>query len=361
MFGFCFYVFMLFKYVIFTFSHLMIYVPTPKIAVCARSMEFADALKTTVKYQAAGQTFTTVANNTWQIQYNYVSINATVQGVFKGKKQDIEGAVDGMNDQGFSAAALWFDRSAYFPPQEKGAINATYLVDYLLANYTRVQDVIKDVESGKLKVWADEAEYKIYPLHYPLHDKTGVTGILEFTKEKITAKINPTKVCTNAPEIDWHIENLGYYTSLTFASPQIKVGEISYPTNAQGQGFRGIPGDAFPASRFVRTFYGLKCALDNSPPKDSKEAVLLAMHLLNSVDFPKGQCQTTKMEGKELRFVWALYIIVKDLVNNKLYYRTYDSFGCVEVDLATCNFVKENGIKHPLADLPPIPNHDIQS
>lgn len=334
-------------------TDFLIAVPKDNIAVVGRSMEFANTLNSTVKYHKANTTIESVENKKkWTVKYSYLSINANVG-------DHITFPTDGMNSAGFSIGSLWFAGFAAFQdkPTDDNSINLAIVVDYLLSNYSTVQDVLDDINSGKLSVWARPLEQNLCPLHFPIHDKSGACGILEFTKDKTTAIINPSSVCTNAPGIEWHLHNLGYYASLTCQSTKITVGSgdnaMEVPLSGMGSGLRGIPGDYFPASRFVRTYYGLQFCMEHQPPKDSQEAVLLAGHLLNTVDIAKGQNRdfVTVLHPKP-GYDFTQWVVIKDLNAGKLYYRTYNSQAFVTVDLNTITW--EDGENRPLIDAPAI-------
>jgi choloylglycine hydrolase len=113
---------------------------------------------------------------------------------------------------------------------------------------------------------------------------------------------------TNDPFFPWQVENLNSYS---FLRPELKEKDnansvdaseiLDYPANwlppgknvvpfNMGHGFNlgGIPGDASPPSRFVKTFFQREVALQNSPPTNLDEYRVLATGLLNSVFIPLG-------------------------------------------------------------------------
>ena len=54
----------------------------------------------------------------------------------------------------------------------------------------------------------------IYPIHFPLHDKTGHSIVIEFVNKKVHIYNNPVHTCTNSPEFPFHMNNLRNYVSL---------------------------------------------------------------------------------------------------------------------------------------------------
>merc|ERR1712187_368509 len=76
---------------------------------------------------------------------------------------------------------------------------------------------------------------------------------------------------------------------LDYPANWLPEGKTVVPFN-MGHGFNlgGIPGDASPPSRFVKTFFQRQVALQNSPPANLDEYLVLAIGLLNSVFIPLG-------------------------------------------------------------------------
>eukprot|EP00026_Physarum_polycephalum_P011929 Phypoly_transcript_12179.p1 GENE.Phypoly_transcript_12179~~Phypoly_transcript_12179.p1 ORF type:complete len:345 (+),score=49.53 Phypoly_transcript_12179:79-1113(+) len=334
-------------------TDLLLAVPENKVVVAARSMEFSTNLNCKIRFRKAGEGFQGVGGRHWHTHHNYVSIDAVMVRPVDGKATELEGAVDGMNDKGLSVGSLWFANYAKFESAPSAeTVHVTQFVDYLLGTYTLVQDVLNDVNDKKLKIWASDADTTMFPLHYPIHDATGVSGIIEFTKDQTIARINHTHTCTNSPGIDWHLNNLGYYSTLAAVAPPLKVGDVTL--SAGGAGLRGIPGDSYPASRFVRAFYTAKFAVESHPPKTAKDAVILAGHLMNAVDIAIGESQGIKHDNEDASFVYTQWIVVKDLVNRKLFYRTYNSFGFGEIDLLNTDF---SSASFPLVDIPTVLAH----
>ena len=135
---------------------------------------------------------------------------------------------------------------------------------------------------------------------------------------------------TNRPDFEWQINNLRNYVNLDAHDRKDKMlnGLKIGPTGV-GSGMLGLPGDWTPPSRFVRVAYSLDAAL---PVEGATEAVNLAEHLLNVVDIPRGLIKEdpaplVHMEG------YAQWVVIKDLTNLTLYYKTYENTAWKKVDL----------------------------
>jgi len=144
--------------------------------------------------------------------------------------------------------------------------------------------------------------------HWAIADAHGQSIVLEFQEGKPRIYRNTVGVMTNDPFFPWQVENLNSYS---FLRPELKEKDnaisvdaseiLDYPANwlpngktvvpfNMGHGFNlgGIPGDASPPSRFVKTFFQREVALQNSPPANLTEYLVLATGLLNSVFIPLG-------------------------------------------------------------------------
>lgn len=83
----------------------------------------------------------------------------------------------------------------------------------------------------------------------------------------------------------------------------------------------------------MRVAFSLDAAL---PVKDAREAVNLAEHLLNMVDIPKGAIKEhpasfVMLEG------YAQWVVIKDLTNLIIYYKTYENAALKKADLKKFN------------------------
>jgi choloylglycine hydrolase len=93
----------------------------------------------------------------------------------------------------------------------------------------------------------------------------------------------------------------------------------------------GLPGNSTPPSRFVRIAYLKEFA---NPASNSAEAILLATHLLNDVDIPKGTIRDGKNED------YTQWSVIKDLTQKIFSVRTYDSMIFRAIDLKKIDFGK---------------------
>ena len=108
-----------------------------------------------------------------------------------------------------------------------------------------------------------------------VRDRNGDSVVIEFIDGKtvLTEDKNDDHsgfgIMTNEPTIDWHIEN---------------VKHAKWKLNNARPAF-SIPGNFYPDERFLR-IYLLKTAMDK--PTSYREAIMQAVHVLNSVTVPMG-------------------------------------------------------------------------
>ncbi|PZC51665.1 hypothetical protein LH53_09710 [Mesotoga sp. TolDC] len=156
--------------------------------------------------------------------------------------------------------------------------------------------------------------------------------VVEFIDGEMKIYDNPNAVLTNAPELPWHLENLRNYVNLSAYMKEAEINGITYKGMGFGSGYVGIPGDGTPPSRFVRITLLREFS---NPVETEEEGVMLALHLLNTVDIPAG---VSKREGSgPAAFENTQWVTIKDNKNLKLYFRSYDCsslFRCRKVDFS---------------------------
>jgi choloylglycine hydrolase len=195
-----------------------------------------------------------------------------------------------------------------------------------------VRDALKDVV-----VWAETVPQlgSFSPLHYVIHDATGKSIVVEFVGGKMHVYDNHVGVLTNSPTYDWHVQNLRNYANLTAVNaPPVKIGNATYAGTGQGSGLHGLPGDPTPPSRFVMAAATAYLA---DKPRDAAEALIVAEHLINRVDIPKGLVRDYSDGGKPMGD-YTQWTTFRDHANKVYYWKTYNNPGLKAVDLKTLDF-----------------------
>ena len=166
------------------------------------------------------------------------------------------------------------------------------------------------------------------PLHVAVSDATGKALVIEFADGQMNVYDNPFGVLTNSPAFPWQLTNLRNYVNLDAADVKPLVANgVTLPPTGHGAGMLGLPADATPPSRFVRTFFNTQNA---APVKDARAALNLALHILNAVDIPQG---VDRLSGKTLVGDYTQWTVVKDLTNRVVSFRSYGDLSPKAIDL----------------------------
>ncbi|NGX34257.1 MAG: Choloylglycine hydrolase [Candidatus Anoxychlamydiales bacterium] len=296
-----------------------------KNVVVGRSMEFGMKLKSELEIFPRNEKNTSIlANNkkglVWVSKYAYIGVTSF----------GIDLIADGMNEKGLSIGTLWFPGAKHskIPQNETGkTIAIEDLANWILGSFKNLEEVKEGLEN--IYIWFHEIKplKETPPIHFALHDATGKSIVIEFLDGQMHITDNKVGVLTNAPKFEWQVTNLSNYINLTAVNKKVAHfdGTVIDPTG-EGTGLLGIPGDWTPPSRFV------KIALFKNfvkKAKTAKENINLAFHLLNTVDIPYGAIRTA--DGKE--FDHTQWIVVKDLSNKILFYRTYKNLNIHTINL----------------------------
>ena len=300
--------------------------------IVGRSMEWGVDLKSHINKYPRGQarSSTTPSGKTalsWNSKFGYVALDANNMPL----------AIDGLNEKGLSVGMLWMPGSTYqdvtkTSPEE--TMNLLDLDHWLLGSFSTVAEV-KDAIS-KVKVWAPQmADWGGTPTaHLAIHDASGASAVIEFIDGQQKIYDNAASVLTNAPTFDWHRTNLNNYVNISASNAQpIHVRNTILAPPGQGGGFLGIPGDWTPPSRFVRTSAMLGFS---KPVVDAKAGVNLTLHILNAVDIPLGDVRPADQQINHSDY--TQWIVVKDMTNSILYFRSYDNLNLRKIDMKKLDF-----------------------
>ena len=294
--------------------------------VNGRSMEFPVDLHSNVIIVPRGEQFVSINDKgvkgvSWTNKYGFLGIDAyNIKNCY----------VEGFNEKGLAYGALMFAGAKYQPAEPGNFVTISDFGSWLMGNFATVEEVKEalpkvNVSDMRLKQMNGESYF-----HVALHDATGKNLVIEFIDGQVKVYDNPLGVLTNRPDFDWQINNLRNYINLDAHDKKDKViNGIKIEPTGVGSGLLGLPGDWTPPSRFVRLAFSVDAAL---PAKDAAEAVNLAEHFLNMVDIPKGAIKENSalfitLEG------YAQWVIIKDLTNCVLYYKTYENTAWKKVDL----------------------------
>jgi choloylglycine hydrolase len=219
--------------------------------------------------------------------------------------------------------------------EEGHALSNIQFGAWVLGNFTTVDEVRNAL--GGVHVWAEPVPQlgSFAPLHFAIHDASGKSIVIEYVGGAAHVYDNKIGVLTNSPTYDWHIQNLRNYVNLTAEnSAPVKLGNTLYAGTGQGSGLHGLPGDPPPPSRFVMAAATAYLA---DKPKDVAAALILAQHLIDRVDIPKGLVRDYSQGGKPAGD-YTQWTVFRDHANQVYFWRSYGDTSLKAPDLKTVDF-----------------------
>ncbi|WP_122817398.1 choloylglycine hydrolase [Nocardioides pantholopis] len=233
------------------------------------------------------------------------------------------------NDAGLAVAGLNFPGYASYAQEPvEGATNVAAFefplwVASQFASVDEVQAALGDV------VIVDKPINEKYPsslLHWIIGDSTRAI-VVESTSEGLQVFDDDVDVLANQPGFGWHRENLRNYLNVTPDFPEETVlGRAHLGPFGSGAHMRGIPGDYYSPSRFVRAAY----VNAHYPGKASEEEnVSRAFHTLQQVAMVDGSAAMGSGE-----FERTIYTGLYSARTRTYYWNTYDDPAIQRVAMA---------------------------
>lgn len=301
-----------------------------------RTMEFPNEIPWQIGVAASDLTgeCTLVPNGkTWQAKYGIVGMSGF---------NNPQWYADGMNVAGLSAHLLYMpEHATYYAPKGDGSdIGILDLIAFVLGTCSTVVEAKAAALSVNVVNVTPKQIPVPLPLHLVLHDKASC-AVVEFHPEGPVATDNPVQVATNSPYIEWHLTNVCNYLSLSPDNPAaVTIGGTQFAAFAQGQGYRGLPGDGTSPSRFIRALTDVRFA---PAPTDQQDAELQTIRELHGFDISTGSIMEPAIQGgltPELT-VWST---VSNLTGNRYLYNTYDDPQWFVIDLSTTDFTSSRSV-----------------
>ena len=228
---------------------------------------------------------------------------------------------DGVNEKGLAGAGLNFTNFAVFDEKAisgKTNFSGSDFLYWVLSSFENLEDLkiaLKDVVLTNTSV---KPGYDVAKLHWIFTDLSGKSIVIEYLKDGMHVYENEVGVLTNDPTFDWQITNLSQYVTIDTKTPKPKqMGDILIKPYGHGLNMLGLPGDASPASRFVRTnfFKWSVFGLENEI-----SGVSDFFNVLNSVFVVKG---TEIDDNGEMNY--TLYQSCMCQESGVYYYRNYNN------------------------------------
>lgn len=187
------------------------------------------------------------------------------------------------NEAGLAIAGLNFPGYAQYESdtiEGKTNIAAYEFPLWVTMNFATVDEVETALRDVAIIAKPINDKYPVSLLHWIIGDaKRSI--VVEYTASGLQIFKNDVDVLTNQPGYAWHQENLRNYLNLTSPQPaKVSWGKTEMTAFGSGSLMRGLPGDYYSPSRFVRVAY-----LNTHYPVKSTEAenVSRLFHTLTGV------------------------------------------------------------------------------
>ena len=235
---------------------------------------------------------------------------------------------DCANEHGLAVAGLNFPGYAkYAEAAIDGKTNvAAYEFPLWVAlNFKTVDEVEKALKDVAIVAKPINDQYPVSQLHWIIGDaKRSI--VVEYTERGMEIFKNDVDILTNQPGYAWHKENLRNYMNLFPQMPkEVKWRKETLTAFGSGSLMRGIPGDYYAPSRFVRVAY----LNTHYPDKTSEEEnVSRLFHTLTGVAMIDGAAAMA--DGA---FEKTIYTGGYSSKTKTYYYSTYEDPAIVSVKM----------------------------
>ncbi|MDO4741991.1 MAG: choloylglycine hydrolase [Candidatus Saccharibacteria bacterium] len=236
---------------------------------------------------------------------------------------------DCANEAGLAVAGLNFPGYAKYEANAvEGKTNvAAYEFPLLLVmNFATVDEAVEALKNTAIVAKPINERYPVSELHFIIGDSKR-SVVVEYTERGMEIFDNPVDVLTNQPGYGWHKENLRNYLNLEAKMPEeVDWGEAKMTAFGSGSLMRGIPGDYYSPSRFVRVAYHNT----HYPTKMTEEEnVSRLFHTLTSVAMIDGAAAMADGKCEKTIYTGGYSTLTKTY-----YYNTYENPAISKVAMA---------------------------
>lgn len=236
---------------------------------------------------------------------------------------------DCCNEEGLGIAGLNFPGYAQYEKDvvfDKTNVAAYEFPLYVAMNFKTVKEAREALSKIAIVAKPINDKFPVSQLHFIIGDgKESI--VVEYTERGMEIFDNPVDVLTNQPGYAWHKENLRNYLNLFPQMPkEVKWNEAKMTAFGSGSLLRGLPGDYYSPSRFVRVAY-----LNTHYPVKTTEAenVSRLFHTLTGVSMIDGAAEMA--DGKcEITVYTGGY----SAATGTYYYNTYEDSAIHAVKMA---------------------------
>ena len=162
------------------------------------------------------------------------------------------------NDAGLAIAGLNFPGYAQY--EKDSVAGRTNIAAYefplwVAMNFSSVDEVMQALANVAIVAKPINDQYPVSMLHWMIGDGQK-SIVVEYTAAGLQVFQNDVDVLTNQPGYKWHKENLRNYMNLSSPQPEkVEWGNAELTAFGSGSLMRGLPGDYYSPSRFVRVAY----------------------------------------------------------------------------------------------------------
>ena len=239
---------------------------------------------------------------------------------------------DCANASGLGVAGLNFPGYAQYadaPVEGKTNVAAYEFPLWVVANFTTVDEVERALDNLVIVGKPINDRYPVSLLHWIIGDATR-SIVVEQTAQGMEVYHDDVDVLANQPGFAWHRENLRNYMNVSNELPQNVVWDkAELLPYGSGAGMRGIPGDYYSTSRFVRVAY-----LNSHYPVQSGEKANVSrmFHELEGVAMIDGAARMTNGE-----FERTVYTGGYSAATRTYYFNTYEDPAIRSVSMDDCD------------------------
>lgn len=256
--------------------------------VLGRTMDFSYPIEPKLYVIPRNYRWANVLNESFfDNSYRFIAIGQQSGGML--------GFFDGVNENGFAAAALYFPHYAKYDTMEtagKKPIASLDFLHFILGKCSSVAELEEILPHLSIVGLPDPVTQSSAPLHWIAADRNGSCAVIEPTAEGLKFHRNEIGVMANSPDFQWHMTNLRNYIGLSRTQvEETDWGGVPLQPVSQGAGAMLLPGGYTSPERFVRTAY-LKTHIEM--PAEEAGAIVTCFHIMESVTVPKGIVLTSR-------------------------------------------------------------------
>ncbi len=195
------------------------------------------------------------------------------------------------NEAGLAVGGLNFPGYAEFekePVAGKTNIAAYEVPVWVAANFASVDEAEEALKNVAITAQSIAPSMPVALLHWHIADAER-SIVVEYQADGMHIYHDPVDVLTNQPPFPWHMENLRNYLNCSgHWAGEVTWGDDAMTPFGTGATMRGIPGDTYSTSRFVKAAF-----INAFHPElvGEQNNVMRVFHTLGNVSFVEGCAQ----------------------------------------------------------------------